>query len=195
MQFYKIFLLLFAFIPSQVSAAELLSAGDLKFVFRSCFATFFQPAGQTYKIDRRRFVNMGFVIGKDDSANFEAKITISEGIYSFQKLKLGPEIDIDRNKRKPNVLRYKTCKISGGELKTGEPLITLLSSSTVSRMLKDEAKKFGFKPVKNRRSKVVWVKGKVVVSLDVAYRLYKGGPKDPPPALILVQGVHPKNLP
>ena len=195
MKTLRILAVLLAVLPTLSLAGGKLSTNELKYLVKTCFSSFYHPGGKPFQVDRPRFRSMGFTTIKDDRGKFEAYRLLSEKSVGFKHARFGPRIEIRRNKRNPDKLLHKSCTITGDKLSGGAAFITNVSSRQVQSVLHAEAKRLGFKPFKNRKGKVVWIKGDIAVFLDVTFSFAAGGVLgDQPPSVIYVDGVHPKDL-
>ena len=200
MKILKLFALLSVLMPTQLLANTLLSEGEMKFLIQTCFASFYHPGRQPYQVDREKFAAMRFSIIEDNAGTFEAQRILEETVLGLTKERFGPSVKIRRKKNDPDKLLHKSCKISGdrtGIAGNNVPHFTDLTSKKVQEMLEAEATRLGFKPYRNRKSKVVWIKGDVAVFLDVAFTIKlteSAVAGSQPPLRIFVDGVHPKDM-
>jgi hypothetical protein len=197
MKLLRLVALLAALAPTQALAGSLLSESEVKFLVQTCFASFYHPAGQPFQVDRGRFAEMGFSVLRDDTGKFEAQRILDEKVSALKKVRFGPLIEIRRNKNKPQKLLYKVCGVMGDSGHLNSPQITDLTSKKVNEMLEAEAERLGFKPYRNRKSKVVWIKGEVAVFLSVSFEIKRGESVvlgSQPPVRFYIDGVHPKDL-
>ena len=195
MKLLKSLALLLVLAPTPTLANGNISSSEMSYLIKTCFETFYHAGGQPFQVDRKKFASMGFTTLRDDAGEFEAQEIVSEQIRSFQKIRSGPMFRARRNAKKPTRLLNKSCRISGGDSGYHAPF-TSLSSIKVQSMLEAEAKRRGFKPYRNAKGKVVWIKGDVAVFLTLTFPVAQGQSADgkQPPSFVYVDGVHPKDL-
>ncbi|MBR9653572.1 hypothetical protein IT775_20855 [Thalassobius aquimarinus] len=170
----------------------------MKFLVKNCLAHFAQQTGHPVKIDKNRLLKMGFSISRDETFIFKAQHVIKEGDYIFAKERFGPAIEIDRNRRKPDDVKYWTCNITTSDtVKTTDAYITNMTSLQVQKLIEKEAQRMGFKPFKGKRNKTIWTRNGVPMTFRVTFFTKSGQRQDgsSTPAGIYFQGAHPKYLP
>ena len=204
MRFVMIFAFLVAVVPVQLAAKnamtekDYLTENELKFLFRTCLESFFQPGGQPYKLDRKRLQAMGMTIEQDENHHFTAAEQISSGIYSLSRIHFGPRIEIDRNKRKPNKLLHKDCEIRGSSAGFSNETVRFTNVNVEKgfKLLVSEVKRMGFKSYQNQHGDTIWRKGDIAISVSVSFHGSgkNGGIGALAPNSFSFSGVHPKRL-
>jgi len=198
MHLIRLMVLLLVIAPNQSLASELLSANELKYLIRTCLSHFSQRSGAPIKVDQSRLAKMGFKTKKNKSFDFEAQRVVHEGVYRFSKKRFGPTIELDRNRKKPDAIKFWSCDITtGDDLQTTRPFITRMSSTEVQKLMESEAARLGFRPVAGKRGAKLWIKNGVPLIMNVLFYTTSGTRADnkTTPAQITFQGAHPKFLP
>lgn len=198
MNFAKVAAFVLICLPSLASASQLLNASEMKFLVKNCLTHFAQQTGHPVKIDKNRLLKMGFSISKDETFVFEAQRVVKEEIYRLAKRRLGPAIEIDRHRRKPDDVKYWTCNITMGDtVQTTDAHITNMTSLQVQKLIEKEAQRMGFEPFKGKRNKTIWTRNGVPMTFRVTFFTKSGQRQDESstPAGIYFQGAHPKYLP
>lgn len=195
MKILKVLAFALALSPTQTLANGLLTSSELKYLIKTCFATFYAPVGQPFQVDRNRLAKMGFGTIKDTPFGFEAQRVVRESIASMARNRFGPMIEVRRHKRNPNKLELKSCKLTAGERNNGQPF-TNVSSRKVQGMLEAEGKRLGFRPYRNAKGDTIWIKGEIAVDLGLLYTLPRGASADGshPPNYVRISGVNPRRL-
>ena len=198
MKFTKITAFVLIFLPSLASASQLLNSSEMTFLVRNCLSHFSPKNGLPVNIDKNRLQNMGFSITRDENHIIEAQRVVKEAVYGFTKYRIGPAIRIDRQRKRPDVVKFWTCKITMGDMvKSTTAYITNMTSAQVQKLIEKEARRMGFKTIKGKRNKTIWIKNGVPMIFRVAFYTEPGQRPDgnSTPAGIYFQGAHPKVLP
>lgn len=168
------------------AADKQLSEGQLRQLIQGCFSSFTSPVDAPYNADRKQLARLGFAIRKDTPARLEAYRPNNLQAPSRYE---GVTYQMGRHRRKQTELKFKSCKLEGFGFSS-------VKAQRADEILKQEAGKAGFKPVRNKKRDIVWVRGATVVKLSVLFRLNPGQPiAQAYPTHIIVDGVHEKSLP